>query len=210
MTVTTRSGSRPAMIVPLALVGLVVMGLLAMTFWRRLGNQTPPDRPGVGEARVLAPEPVLNPMASPGSGVGAISGAPPAQAISPDDPASMFARPVTSAERNAEQNRVAADLESKYMGEPVDSQWASSTESGLGSIVKDPGLQASGITPQGYAAACRSRTCRVSAVFRSSGEAEDWSLMYVTLTGGSFGETRSLVMPNGNGGFEARVYGYRR
>ncbi len=103
-----------------------------------------------------------------------------------------------------------AQLERKHAAEPVDATWKMRSESEMTAIATSQDLKASGIAPTSYSNDCRSRTCRIEASFKSSGDAEDWAMMLTTMSGSTLRQTRQVVTHNPDGTFELRVYGARK
>lgn len=136
--------------------------------------------------------------------------APPLVGISPDDPGSIFAKPVDPVERAREEKRIVADFEQKFNAEPVDAAWAGRAEPALAKILDDEGIAISGLKPASYRADCRSNQCRISAVFGTHADADDWGTMYMNMTGETFHETRSMLIRQPDGTTELRIYGYRK
>jgi hypothetical protein len=103
-----------------------------------------------------------------------------------------------------------AELERQHKAEPIDAAWKLRSESGMTAIATSQDLKASGIAPTSYSNDCRSRTCRIAASFKSSGDAEDWAMMLTTMSGSTLRQTRHMVINNPDGTFELRVYGARK
>lgn len=101
-------------------------------------------------------------------------------------------------------------FEQSHRAEPVDKAWAAKAGAGLDAIVSSEAMQASGIKPAEYSADCRSTTCRVSARFKSSGDAEDWGTFYLASSGKTIRQAKMTVVQNPAGGAEVRIYGTRR
>lgn len=132
------------------------------------------------------------------------------RSISPDNPGSIFAKPVDPAEEEREHKRIVADFERKFNAEPVDAAWAGKAGTAIDKIVTEDGIVMSGIAPDDYRSDCRSETCRISAMFKNQLDAEAYGSMYTTMTGETFHETRHMVIPQPDGTAELRIYGYRK
>jgi hypothetical protein len=186
---------------------LLVLVVVAFAAWTMLRGNDPADAsatfdgaPDVDGAPLSAtpatqPEPGRRPIV---------------RTVPPDDPSSLFAAPRNPAEEQAERDRILAQLEQQHNAQPIDPAWAGPAEAALEKLTEDPGLVASQIKPDAYRSECRTSSCRISADFSSHADAEDWSTMYITNTGRTFQRTRSMVIPTGDGGYEARIYGTRR
>ena len=94
--------------------------------------------------------------------------------------------------------------------EPVDAAWKLRSESEMTAIATSQDLKASGIAPTTYSNDCRSSTCRITATFQSSGDAEDWGMMLTTMSGSTLRQARPMVINNPDGTFELRVYVARK
>jgi hypothetical protein len=110
----------------------------------------------------------------------------------------------------AVRERDLAELQRLHAAEPVDPAWKQEAEAALESITASDTIAASGISPASYRADCRSRSCRVSATFGSSGDAEDWQNMFVTMTGDTFQRTRMHVVRTGPEAYSLEIFGARR
>ncbi len=182
----------------------VIALVLAMMGWT-LSKQLSGDAGTVpADAGLATTDP-----ASSGSKNG-LQGAPATQGIRPDDPGSIFAKPVDPAEEEREHKRIVADFERKFNAEPVDAAWAGKAEPALTKLVSNDGMVVSGLDPADYRSDCRSDTCRISAKFKNQLDADAWASMYTTLTGETFHETRHMVIPQPDGTAELRIYGYRK
>lgn len=103
-----------------------------------------------------------------------------------------------------------AQLERQHAAEPVDAGWKLRSESEMTAIATSQDLEASGIAPTSYSNDCRSRTCRIAASFKLSGDAEDWAMMLTTMSGSTLRQTRHMVISNPDGTYALRVYGARK
>lgn len=121
--------------------------------------------------------------------------------------------PMTEADRIkalAERDRQMAAYEQSHRAEPIDAAWAARAKSDLDSIVTSEAMVASGIKPADYAADCRSATCRVSAQFKSPGDAEDWGTFYLASSGKTIRQAKMTIIQSPAGGSEMRIYGTRK
>lgn len=130
--------------------------------------------------------------------------------VEPTSPHSVLAPPADPVKEQQERAGLVVELERSHRAQPIDAAWAGKTEPALEELIVNDGIVTSGLDPKHYSADCRSETCEISVSFDSAADAEDWGMMYVTLTGRSFARTRSMVIPKGDGTAELRVYGYRR
>lgn len=110
----------------------------------------------------------------------------------------------------AERDRQMAAMEQSHRAEAVDPAWAGRASAQLDAIATSEALQSSGIKPGNYDADCRSATCRVSARFKSAGDAEDWGTFYLASSGETIRQARMTVIQGADGSAEVRIYGARR
>jgi hypothetical protein len=134
----------------------------------------------------------------------------PARAVPPTDSRSLFAPERDPEELRAERDQIVRDLEAAHRNQRVDPAWAPRAERQLSEILDDSGIKASTLAPVSFRNECRSNSCRISAEFTSAADAEDWSMMFITSSGGTFQQTRSMLLPLPDGRTEARIYGTRR
>lgn len=121
--------------------------------------------------------------------------------------------PMTEADRLkvlADRDKQMAEFERSHRAEPIDATWAAQARSDLGAIVESEALKTSGIEPSDYTADCRSSTCRISANFTSSGNAEDWGTFFLASSGKTLRQAKMTIIQNPQGGAEVRIYGARR
>jgi hypothetical protein len=103
-----------------------------------------------------------------------------------------------------------AELESLHRAESVGADGKARAEAEMAAIATSHDLKASGIAPTAYRNDCRLATCRISADFKSNGEAEDWGMMLTTMSGSTLRRVRTMVINNPDGSFELHVYGARK
>ena len=186
-------------------VAVLVLGLMGWTLSKQFVTDSQSSAPSATAQPPAAVDGAVGP-----SGQGAMPAAGQGRIVSPDDPGSLFAKPVDPAQQQKENDRALAEFERQHRAEPVDAAWAGKAEPTLAKILTNDGIVVSGLAPEDYRADCRSQTCRVSATFKTHGDAEDWGSMYITLTGDTFQQTKSMVIPKPDGTAELRIYGYRR
>jgi hypothetical protein len=71
-------------------------------------------------------------------------------------------------------------------------------------------MSQSGLKPQDFDTDCRSSTCRISARFAESPDAESWATMMVTEMAGTISQARMAVTQLPDGSSEVRIYGARQ
>lgn len=109
-----------------------------------------------------------------------------------------------------EYDALAANLEAAHRSEPIDAAWKGVAETSMRSIAGGDALKQTGFAPQDFASDCRSRSCRVTAVFDTAADAQDWATMFTTMTGSDFRSARYVTVPTADGKTEVRIYGNRR
>lgn len=129
------------------------------------------------------------------------------------DPASGLAQMHKSmtdvpAQRDA-RDQLVARLESEHRAEPVDAAWSAQSEVDILSASVEPVMIQGGFQPRDVATECRSRTCRISARFANSGDAQDWSDSLVMQMGGTLSQVKATILPQRDGSSEVRIYGAR-
>lgn len=138
----------------------------------------------------------------------------PATGASAQRPQQKFASLLDGApdpdQMRAERERVARELERGHRAEPVDPAWAGKAEPTLNQLAASPEIAVSELHPDGLKTDCRSSTCRISGTFNSNSDAEQWGMLLVTGAGKTFRQTRTVVVPTGDGKYELRIYGVRR
>ena len=113
-------------------------------------------------------------------------------------------------EQEAQRQRELQELEAQFARDAADPATGPTTETALSETVAGPDLVASGLRPRDVDIACRQSTCRTVGTFDRRGDAEDWSLFYVTAAGGQLlSETRMVFVPLPDGSTEARIYSAR-
>lgn len=195
---------------PRLLVGLLATLVAVLLIWT-LVRQTSPDS-GVEDvsksASVTAPAAIQAGPPRPSLSVL------PAKGLSDQRPQQKFASLLGGvpdpARMRADRARIADELERGHRAEPVDPAWAGRAEPTLNQLAASPEIAVSELHPDGLKAECRSSTCRISGTFNSNSDAEQWGMLLVTGTGKTFRQTRTVVVPTGDGKYELRIYGVRR
>lgn len=204
----SRPNRMPRFLIPLLLVVVVLAGWA----WYKQRDQ-PIDASVMAPASnatvpattaATVPDAGSNRFGMPGQGTGLNSA---------DAQSLLSGRPQTAADRAkvlAERDRQMAEFERSHRAEPVDAAWASQAQTNLDEIVVSEAIVASGIKPAEYAADCRSATCRISAEFKSSGDAEDWGTFFLASSGKTIRQAKMTILQNPDGTSEVRIYGARR
>lgn len=202
----SRPNRMPRFLIPL----LLVVAVLAGWAWYKQREQPTPaaTAPVAADSASAA-----LPAATAGSNA-TRPGMPGAQGgLTATDARSLLGGPQTAADRAkalAERDRQMAEFERSHRAEPIDAAWASKAQANLDEIVVSEAIVASGIKPGEYKADCRSATCRVSAEFKSSGDAEDWGTFFLASSGETIRQAKMTIIQNPDGTSEVRIYGVRR
>jgi len=112
--------------------------------------------------------------------------------------------------KQADRDRIMGELDRQHLAEPIDAQWSAQSESAVQSVSTQPVMLQSGLKPQGVSTDCRSTTCRISARFADSGDAESWASIMITEMSGTMLQAKTAVMPLPDGSSEVRIYGVRK
>lgn len=112
-----------------------------------------------------------------------------------------------SAERaEALKTRVAA----QFGAEKVDPAWAPGKESSLQDISKLPQIASNIAEPLRVNVDCRSSMCRIESSFKRSGDAEDWTMLYMASVGSSLPNAVVSRVQNPDGTTSVQIYGKAR
>jgi hypothetical protein len=112
--------------------------------------------------------------------------------------------------KQADRDRIMGELDRQHLAEPIDAQWSAQSESAVQSASTQPVMIQSGLKPQGVSTDCRSTTCRISARFADSSDAESWASILITQMSGTMLQAKTAVMPLPDGSSEVRIYGVRK
>jgi hypothetical protein len=110
----------------------------------------------------------------------------------------------------ANRDRLVAELDRQHKAESIDTAWSAQSETAILSTSIDPLMSQSGLMPKDLSADCRSSTCRISARFAESTDAQSWATMMVTQMAGTMSQARMAVMQLPDGSSEVRIYGARK
>lgn len=99
-------------------------------------------------------------------------------------------------------------LQAAHAHEKVDPAWAPAAERQLTSASQS--FANAGIQPKDMDLGCRSQSCELTAHFAKHGDAEDWSLMFITQSAPTVAQARQMIVEMPDGSFELRVLGSRR
>jgi hypothetical protein len=109
-----------------------------------------------------------------------------------------------------ERRRHLAGLDAAHRAEPVDTQSARAAERALAGIAQGQSLVATGIVPGAWSARCRSRSCKVTAVFDDYDDARSWANFFLTGSGGTLAQAELSVQRGANNRTDVLIFGARR
>jgi len=123
---------------------------------------------------------------------------------------SLHKRLAESGARAADDARLMAEIDHLHQAEPIDASWSAQAETAVLSTTTEPMMAQSGLKPQDLDTDCHSRTCRISARFAESTDAQSWATMMVTELAGTMSQARVAVTQLPDGSSEVRIYGSRK
>jgi hypothetical protein len=112
--------------------------------------------------------------------------------------------------QKVDRDRLISELDRAHKAEPLDVGWSASSEADILSASIEPVMMDSGLLPKDIATDCRSNTCRISARFAESGDAQNWAGMLITQMAGTLSQVKMTVLPQPDGSSEVRIYGARK
>jgi len=112
--------------------------------------------------------------------------------------------------QKVDRDRMISELDRAHKAEALDVGWSASSEANILSASIEPVMTESGFQPKDIATDCRSNTCRISARFAESGDAQNWAGMLVTQLGGTLSQVKMTVLPQPDGSSEVLIYGARK
>lgn len=206
---TTERSSTLKTVLPWAIAGVAVVALGVNLFWDRGGNAGGADMEALNE-RLAAleaggaqgvprrPQPGAGPGAGPGA-QGALNG---------QD--ALGARAMqTPEEAAAERDRQYKELEAQFARDVADPVGGPKTENTLVETISGETMAGTGLKPTDVDIACKQASCRIVGTFDRMGDAQDWSLFYITAAGGNvLSQTRMVFLPK-DGKTEVRIYSTR-
>ena len=114
----------------------------------------------------------------------------------------------------ADQARQAEDSRQKavatYRSERADPAWAPQKENELNTIAASPAIAEAKIVPKSLEVDCKRTICRLNGTFASSGEAEDWIMLYMASVGGGLPNSVVTRTQNPDGTTGVEIYGRGR
>lgn len=118
--------------------------------------------------------------------------------------------PQTPAEIAAARERQLRELEAQFARDVADPATGPATESVLVDTISGPTMAGTGLRPDNVDIACKQSSCRIVGSFDRMGDAQDWSLFYITAAGGNvLTQTQMVFVPRPDGKTEVRIYSNR-
>lgn len=132
--------------------------------------------------------------------------------MGPDGPvgAGIGGQMMTPEQAEAKNQERLRTFESRFSQEPADPA-AAGVEDDMLKGMTDKQLAAAGIVPKDPDVQCRRDTCRVVANFRSSSDASDWAVLYVTLMGANYvTSSQPVFVKAADGSTQMRLFASRK
>lgn len=142
---------------------------------------------------------------------GALPGAPAGMGDANGPMGSALGRQMMTPEQAEAQNKERLrTFESRFSQEPADPA-AAKVEDDMLKGMTDKQLAAAEIVPKDPDVQCRRDTCRIVANFRSSSDASDWAVLYVTLMGANYVTSSQPVFVKApDGSTQMRLFASRK
>jgi hypothetical protein len=138
------------------------------------------------------------------------SGIRPAGASAPRGASGMIDEPRTPEEIAAARERQLRELEAQFARDVPDPATGPATENLLVETISGATMAGTGLRPANVDIACKQSSCRIVGSFDRMGDAQDWSLFYITAAGGNvLSQTRMVFVPKPDGRTEVRIYSNR-
>ena len=140
-----------------------------------------------------------------------MSGGPGAAGLGPDDGSLSGMRAAqTPEEAAAERDKQHRELEAQFAADVADPATGPATENTLVQTISGETMAGTGLKPTDVDIACKKSSCRIVGTFDKMGDAQDWSLFYITAAGGNvLSQTRMVFLPKDDGKTEVRIYSTR-
>ena len=97
-----------------------------------------------------------------------------------------------------------------YRAEKVDKAWAAQKETELEGVATSAALAQAKIVPRAFEVDCKTTVCRLNGTFSTLGEAEDWTLYYMSSVGNALPNTVVSKTQNPDGTTSVEIYGHAR
>lgn len=118
--------------------------------------------------------------------------------------------PQTPEEIAAARDRQLRELEARFAADSPDPAGGPRTEDVLVRTISGETMAGTGLRPDNVDIACKQASCRIVGTFDRMGDAQDWSLFYITAAGGNvLSQTQMVFVPRPDGKTEVRIYSNR-
>ncbi|MEP6634706.1 MAG: hypothetical protein ABJA62_10920, partial [Luteimonas sp.] len=97
-----------------------------------------------------------------------------------------------------------------YRAESVDPAWAPQKTAELNQIAALPAIAQAKISPKSLDVDCKRTICRLNGTFASNGDAEDWTMLYMSSVGGALPNSVVTRTQNPDGTTNVEIYGRAR
>lgn len=116
---------------------------------------------------------------------------------------------MTAEDAEARNKQLLKTLEARFSQQPADGN-APRVEIDMLQAMNDKQLAGGGIAPEDPDVSCRRDVCRISGVFRSTADATDWAVLYLTTVGAQYvGKAQSAYARNPDGSVRVMLYANR-
>lgn len=116
----------------------------------------------------------------------------------------------TPEQMEAERERQQRELEAAFARDVADPATGPRTENTLVDTISGETMAGTGLKPNDVDIACKKNSCRIVGTFDKMGDAQDWSLFYITAAGGNvLSQTQMVFVPKPDGATEVRIYSAR-
>ena len=115
--------------------------------------------------------------------------------------------------RDESENKAQASKQkaaAAYRTEKVDKAWAAQKETELSGVATSAALAQAKIVPKAFDVDCKTTVCRLHGTFSTLGEAEDWTLYYMSSVGNALPNTVVSKTQNPDGTTSVEIYGRAR
>ena len=196
--------------IPLVAATVVVLALVGATFFLRNSVTVPAESSGVVDTRAT---PARGPDAA-ASDVAVRSAGPVARV----DRGSLRDQAISHTERRAEMRQeharrsreLKARSAARYASERADPDWAPAKERELTTLAANKAFDQADARPSSLSVDCRTSMCRLDGQFATSGQAEDWVMMYMATVGDAMPNSVVSRSQSEDGSTRIEIYGRAR
>ena len=110
----------------------------------------------------------------------------------------------------ARLDRAKRDAAAAFAQEPVDPVWSAATERRIDQVAALPAIQQNSAAPKDMRVECRSSMCRVTSDFTTSGQADDWTMLFMASVGSTLPQSLVSRVTNPDGSQSVVIYSRAR